>query len=219
MPLIDAVETINSYGIEVVSGIILGLDTDTPATAANLIEFIDRSHIPVLTINLFQALPKTPLWDRLSAAGRLSTDPGRDLNVVFLRSYSEVLGAWDAAIRHAYTPEALFERFHWHLRQTYANRFNPPLTRARLNAGNLRRAVVILVKAFREGRAVFRLSSELLAFCRESLCAGRVGDFIAVSLVAHHLISFARDCTEGRQNASFYADRSKAKAPPEQVTA
>jgi hypothetical protein len=33
------------------------------------------------------------------------------------------------------------------------------------------------------------------------------------------MISFARDCTEGRQNASFYADRSKAKAPPEQVTA
>ena len=100
-------------------------------------------------------------------------------------------------IRHAYTPEALFERFHWHLRQTYVNRFNPPLTRARLNAGNLRRAVVILAKLF-----------------------ARVGDFIAVSLVAHHMISFAHDCTEGRQNASFYADRSKAKAPPsEQVAA
>ena len=93
MPLLDAVATINSYGIEVVSGIILGLDTDTPATAANLIEFIDRSQIPVLTINLLQALPKTPLWDRLSAAGRLSIDPGRESNVVFLRSYSEVIGA------------------------------------------------------------------------------------------------------------------------------
>ena len=34
MPLLDAVATINAYGIEVVSGIILGLDTDTPATAA-----------------------------------------------------------------------------------------------------------------------------------------------------------------------------------------
>src|SRR5882672_1182944 len=42
MPLLDAVATINRYGIEVVSGIILGLDTDTPATAANLIDFIDR---------------------------------------------------------------------------------------------------------------------------------------------------------------------------------
>ncbi len=74
MPLLDAVATINSYGIEVVSGIILGLDTDTPATGANLIDFIDASHIPVLTINLLQALPKTPLWERLAASGRLSLD-------------------------------------------------------------------------------------------------------------------------------------------------
>jgi hopanoid C-2 methylase len=220
MPLLDAVATINSYGIEVVSGIILGLDTDTPATAANLIEFIDRSHIPVLTINLLQALPKTPLWDRLSAAGRLNTDPGRESNVVFLRSYSEVLGAWDAVIRHAYTPEALFERFHWHLWQTYVNRFNPPLTRARLNAGNLRRAVVILAKLFARVGLFSDYRRSFWRFAWESLRAGRVGDFIAVSLVAHHMISFARDCTEGRQNASFYADRSKAKAPPpEQVTA
>ena len=123
MPLLDAVATINGYGIEVVSGIILGLDTDTPATAANLIEFIDRSHIPVLTINLLQALPKTPLWDRLAAAGRLSFDPARESNVVFtapLRRGSRDAG--DAAIRHAYSPEALFERFDWNLRHTYPNR-------------------------------------------------------------------------------------------------
>src|SRR5438034_251539 len=78
MPLLDAVATINSFGLEVVSGIILGLDTDTAATGANLIDFIDRSHIPVLTINLLQALPKTPLWDRLAATGRLSRDDGRE---------------------------------------------------------------------------------------------------------------------------------------------
>src|ERR671939_453124 len=78
MPLLDAVATINSYGIEVVSGIILGLDTDTAATGPALIDFIDRSHIPVLTINLLQALPKTPLWERLAGAGRLNFDPGRE---------------------------------------------------------------------------------------------------------------------------------------------
>jgi radical SAM superfamily enzyme YgiQ (UPF0313 family) len=77
VPLLDAVATINSYGIEVVSGIILGLDTDTPHTADRLIEFIDRSQIPMLTINLLQALPKTPLWDRLQTAGRLDEDGGR----------------------------------------------------------------------------------------------------------------------------------------------
>ena len=36
---------------------------------SNLLDFIDRSNIPLLTINLLQALPNTPLWTRL-AGGR-----------------------------------------------------------------------------------------------------------------------------------------------------
>ncbi len=91
MPILDAIRTINGYGIEVVSGIILGLDTDTAATGRNLIDFIERSRIPLLTINLLQALPKTPLWDRLQAAGRLDLSGERDSNVVFARPYEAVL--------------------------------------------------------------------------------------------------------------------------------
>jgi hypothetical protein len=49
-------------------------------------------------------------------------------------------------------------------------------------------------------------------FAGEALRAGRIAELIAVALVAHHMIRFARDCTEGRQNASFYADRPKAAA-------
>ena len=78
VPLLDAIATINSYGIEVVSGIILGLDTDTSQTADRLIEFIDQSRIPMLTINLLQALPKTPLWDRLQTAGRIDESGDRE---------------------------------------------------------------------------------------------------------------------------------------------
>jgi len=50
--------------LEVVSGIIMGLDTDKPETGKALLAFVDESKIPLLTINLLQALPKTPLWDR-----------------------------------------------------------------------------------------------------------------------------------------------------------
>jgi hopanoid C-2 methylase len=212
MPLLEAVARINSYGIEVVSGIILGLDTDTPQSAARLIDFIDASRIPVLTINLLQALPKTPLWERLAAAGRLRPDGERDSNVAFLRPYDEVLEGWRTAIGHAYAPEAIYRRLAWNAEHTYPNRINPPLTRARLNAGNLRRAVVIL------GRILFRVGLVgdyrrcFWRFALPLLRAGRIGELIAAGLVAHHLIRFARECTEGRQNASFYADRAKAAA-------
>ena len=43
-----------------------------------------------------------------------------------------------------------------------------------------------------------------------ALRAGRLAELIAVALVAHHMIRFARECGEGRQNASFYSDRPKA---------
>ena len=104
MPILDAVRAVNSYGMEVVSGIILGLDTDTAATAGNLLDFVECSQIPLLTINLLQALPKTPLWDRLQAAGRLDLRGKRDSNVVFARPYDVVLSDWRYAVRSAYTP-------------------------------------------------------------------------------------------------------------------
>ena len=81
IPIIEAVETLNAFGMEVVAGIILGLDTDTPATPAQVLDFVNHSQIPMLTINLLQALPRTPLWDRMAAEGRLVEDSERESNV------------------------------------------------------------------------------------------------------------------------------------------
>jgi hopanoid C-2 methylase len=207
MPLLDAVATINGYGLEVVSGIILGLDTDTPATPGNLIDFIDRSHIPVLTINLLQALPRTPLWQRLAAAGRLLLDGSRESNVVFARPYAEVLAGWHAAIRYAYAPEAIYARFGWNLRHTYPNRIAAPPSRARLNRRNLRRAAIILARIVWRVGILGDYRRTFWRFAAAALRGGRFGELIAVPLVAHHMIRFASECGEGRQSAAFYADR------------
>ena len=214
MPLLDAVATINRYGLEAVSGIILGLDTDTPGTAANLIDFIGRSQIPVLTINLLQALPKTPLWERLAATGRLDLDPARQSNVVFARPYAEVLDSWRIAVRHAYRPEALYERFAWNARMTYPNRIRPPSSRARLTPANLRRGFVILAKILVRIGLLGEYRRAFWKFALPVLRAGRIDELIAVALVAHHLIVFARECIEGQQNAAFYASRSNAADRP-----
>jgi biotin synthase-like enzyme len=48
--MMEAIGTLNRYGLEVTSGIILGLDTDTANSEAYLKNFIDLSQIPVLTI-------------------------------------------------------------------------------------------------------------------------------------------------------------------------
>ena len=90
VPMLQSIETLNAYGLEVISGIILGLDSDSDDTESRLKDFIELSRIPMLTINLLQALPKTPLWDRLARSGRIDDDPRRESNVRFLRPYDEV---------------------------------------------------------------------------------------------------------------------------------
>src|SRR5215813_6914270 len=129
VPILEGVQTINSYGMEVVSGIIMGLDTDKPGTADALLSFIDQSKIPLLTINLLQALPKTPLWDRLEREKRLVLDDDtRDSNVEFLLPYDQVISAWKRAMELAYQPAKLFERYTYQCEYTYANRLKVPLS-------------------------------------------------------------------------------------------
>jgi hypothetical protein len=210
VPMFDAIATINGYGMEVVSGIMLGLDTDTAATVGNLLAFIDRSQIPLLTINLLQALPKTPLHARLSATGRIDDSGRRDSNVVFARPYDAVLADWRLAIRHAYAPETVYCRFAWNARHTYPNRIRPPLSRARLSAANLRRGLVILAKIVARIGIAGDYRRVFWRMAWSTLKAGRIDELIAAALVAHHLICFARACTQGRQTASFYGAHSQA---------
>jgi radical SAM superfamily enzyme YgiQ (UPF0313 family) len=209
LPILDAIAAINRHGIEVAAGIILGLDTDTPQTAAHLFDFIDRAQIPLLTINLLQALPKTPLWDRLSASGRIDPDDERESNVRFTRPYNEVLADWRSAIRRAYSPEAIYARFAWNAEHTYPNRIRPPLSRARLSPANLRRGIVILAKIIGKIGIAGDYRRVFWRMALPALRRGRIEELMAAALIAHHLIRFGHECTQGRQNASFYADRAR----------
>ncbi|HEV3177881.1 MAG TPA: B12-binding domain-containing radical SAM protein [Stellaceae bacterium] len=212
IPILEAVEILNGYGMEVVSGIILGLDTDTRATPARISEFVRRSNIPMLTINLLQALPRTPLWDRLEATGRLVHDDARESNVDFLLPYDEVVAMWRDVVAETYAPEALYRRFAWNVEHTYPNRIRPPPSPRRASWANLRKGVRILANVLvRAGlaadyRATFwRLAGPLLR-------QGRIEDVIRVGIVAHHLIRFARAAAEGRENASFYSAKLSERA-------
>src|SRR5687768_17821007 len=62
--------------------IIIGLDTDTPQTADHIIEFVHASNIPVLTINILYALPKTPLWRRLERSEEHTSELQSRLHLV-----------------------------------------------------------------------------------------------------------------------------------------
>jgi hopanoid C-2 methylase len=210
--MMDAIKTLNNYGLEVVSGIILGLDTDSDDTEARLKEFIDLSNIPMLTINLLQALPKTALWDRLKQAGRLNDDPERESNVTFLRPYDEVVAMWQRSLGYANHPERLFERFRYQVDATYANRFTPP-ARGKLNWANLRRAAVLAYNVLvqvglkSDYRRAFRRAA------RHALRRGQIEAVLSIGFMAHHMIQFTREALRGDQNASFYSTKEYQRRP------
>ena len=214
VPILEGVHTINSYGMEVVSGIIMGLDTDKPDTSNALLEFVDQSKIPMLTINLLQALPKTPLWDRLERANRLNHDDGRDSNVEFLLPYDHVVSEWRRCMQIAYAPEKLFERYEYQCDFTYANRVKMPVSSARLNWANIKRALVILRNVFWRVGVLGGYRKVFWKFALKRLRRGDIEGLLSAALVGHHLITFAREASIGKQNASNYSIRLREASVP-----
>jgi radical SAM superfamily enzyme YgiQ (UPF0313 family) len=216
MPVVEAVRRLNAYGVEVVSGIIIGLDTDDEATGRRILEFIEASHIPMLTINILYALPKTPLWNRLAAEGRLVEDHGRESNIAFKLPYETVLTMWRQCIAEAYAPDAVYARFAYNQRHTYPNRKAFPPNAARASWRNVAMGLAML------GRILWRIGVRgdyrrtFWRMARPALRSGAIEQLIHVSVVSHHLIQFTRDCARGAGEASFYAaDRQRNGGDPQ----
>lgn len=207
VPILEGVQTLNSYGLEVVSGIILGLDTDKLDAGEGILEFIDQSQIPLLTINLLQALPRTPLYDRLKREGRLIEDADRDSNVDFFLPYEHVVSTWRECMGRAYTPEKLFARFEHQVRVTYPNRLQPPNSKQRLSWRNIKRGMTMLSNIIWHVGVKSDYRRVFWKFAWPRLKTGDIERVISVGLVAHHLIVFARDASSGQQNASYYSTR------------
>jgi radical SAM superfamily enzyme YgiQ (UPF0313 family) len=213
VPIMEAIHTLNNYGMEVVSGIILGLDTDKPETGEHLLEFIDASQIPLLTINLLQALPKTPLWDRLAKEGRLIEDEGRDSNVDFRLPYDDVVTSWRACMGSAYEPARLLQRYEYQIRETYPKRLNMR-TPQQATWANVKLGLTMLRNIFWKVGVLGDYKWQFWKFALRRLARGQIEYLISSILVAHHLIMYARDASRGQQNASNYSIRLREASVP-----
>jgi hypothetical protein len=211
VPLLESIVDLNSYGLEVTAGMIVGLDTDTPDTDQRIISFIDESQIPILTLNLLQALPKTPLWDRLAAAGRLVDDPTLESNVRFVRPHDDVVASWRRCIAHAYDPKRLFARYRHQVDATYPNRLHPP-ARGRINLPGLRLGATLAWNvAVKVGwKSDYR--GEFWQTARAALRKGQIEAVLGMGFTSHHLIQFSREALRGEQNASFYSAKAREQA-------
>jgi hopanoid C-2 methylase len=214
VPIMEAIRTINNYGMEVVSGIILGLDTDGPETGEHLLQFIEASHIPLLAINLLQALPKTPLWDRLMRENRLIEDEERESNVDFHLPYEDVVKTWRDCMRRAFEPGKLLARYEYQIRETYPNQIKRPASLQRASWQNIKLGLTVLRNIFWKVGVLGDYRIHFWKYALRRLARGEIEYLISSMLVAHHLITFARSASGGLQNASNYSIRLREAVFP-----
>jgi radical SAM superfamily enzyme YgiQ (UPF0313 family) len=69
--LVENVRKIQSYGIQVQAGMIVGFDNDDDSIFEEQLRFIQDARIPVSMTGMLQAMPKTPLHARMVEEGRL----------------------------------------------------------------------------------------------------------------------------------------------------
>ena len=164
----------------------------------------------MLTINLLQALPKTPLWDRLKKADRLAlNDDSRESNVVFLRPHDEVVEMWRRSIAYANDPEKLFERFRYQVDATYVNRKVTP-AKGKLTWNNLRIGAVMAWRVLLYLCLLSDFRKPFWRMAKHALRQGQIDGMMGAAFMGYHLIQFTREALRGDQNASYYSAKKRA---------
>ena len=158
-------------------------------------------------MNLLQALPRTPLWERLRRAGRLIDDEKRESNVDFLLPYDQVVAMWRETMARAYEPAALFARYERQVQATYANRLPRPASPQRASWRNIRMGLTLLAKILWKVGVRSDYRREFWKFAWPKLKRGQIEPVIAASLISRHLIRFAREASSGAMNASHYSPK------------
>lgn len=113
--LLASVRKIQSYGMEVMAGFIVGFDNDPEDIFTRQIEFIRASAIPVAMVGLLNALPDTQLWRRLEREKRLlveSTGNNTDgsLNFIPRMEAARLLAGYETILRTIYSPSEFYQR-------------------------------------------------------------------------------------------------------------
>jgi len=113
--LLESVEKIQSYGMEVMAGFIVGFDNDPADIFERQIDFIRQSAIPLAMVGLLNALPDTQLWRRLEREGRLLGEASGN-NTVCTFNFKTVMDpalliqGYQTIMRTIYSPREYYQR-------------------------------------------------------------------------------------------------------------
>jgi radical SAM superfamily enzyme YgiQ (UPF0313 family) len=126
LDLLESVRFIQESGLWVMGGFIIGFDSDTEDIFERQREFIERAAIPWAMLGFLEAVPKTPLYDRLLKQGRLIRDKWRSNfdppNFRTVLPQTALVAGLRDTLRSLYSPSVFYDRalrslMYWNTRQ------------------------------------------------------------------------------------------------------
>lgn len=107
----DKLARIQAAGLDINAGFIVGFDSDDKAIFEDQFRFIQENGITLAMVGMLQAIPKTPLYNRLKLDGRLvEEDPSCNFIPKQMTRAELRAGYWDL-VKRLYSPEAYLERY------------------------------------------------------------------------------------------------------------
>jgi radical SAM superfamily enzyme YgiQ (UPF0313 family) len=123
--MVDAVKTMQAYGLDIKAGFIVGFDADPPSIFEDQARFIEQAGIPTAMVGLLSAGPGTRLYDRLAAENRLVTDlpSGNNalsegaLNFIPKMGRDILIEGYKTLLKRLYDPRSYYSRVLTYLKQ------------------------------------------------------------------------------------------------------
>jgi radical SAM superfamily enzyme YgiQ (UPF0313 family) len=134
--LIDSVNIIQQYGMEVTAGFIVGFDNDPPNIFQRQIDFIQKSGIITAMVGLLNAPRLSKLYRRLENEGRIidgftGDNTNYSMNFVPTMDKDDLLNGYQKIIQSIYSSKSYYARVLQFLKQ-----YNPPFKKTRMISFN-----------------------------------------------------------------------------------
>lgn len=179
--LVEAIHKIQSHNLFISAGMIVGFDNDDPSIFEEQYQFLQKAQIPMAMLSVLLAVPKTPLYIRLKAEGRLlPNDPtGVDRSHYVgtaggtnfhpkLMTKEELKAGQQELYKRLYSPEAFAERLLGNLSRFKDVGYTPE----RPKADNLMTAWRLVKHYWRQGPAARKFVGHCL--WRAAKCSPRL---------------------------------------------
>ncbi len=137
LDMVQAIHKIQSYGMFIYAGMIVGFDNDDAAIFDEQYEFLRAAQIAIVMPGVLTAVPKTPLYQRLEKAGRLRLKEMEHSDAFGLMTngetnfypqqmtLAELRKGQEELYRQLYAPEAFAERLLGNLHRFHDVRYRP----------------------------------------------------------------------------------------------